>query len=1007
MTQHSSQNILDQLDRLVASSTESQQDTAATAKQWIDVIGKNQSFLDDDNHDIVFIGSVGVGKSSLIGIAANLLVGDSPKDKASLKNNSVLAIGGGRTTICEVRIRATKENDDGKIGLIIEPFSIDDMKKEIETYAEDEWRRHQPSESRFGADEVDPTAQEVQRAIRGMTNYNEYKETYTDSGFKKSRTIRPLDDAIASCDSSAAFSEHLLERANLSARNKTAWWWSEHSLENLKALKNRFEAINLGIEPSAMLPRKMTVVVPEPLPDSQSKLNLTLIDTRGLDGVVESREDLQEFVRNPRALLVLCATFKDAPGDAMRTLLRFMSGDAELRLAIPRTLLVILDQGDAEQTNGAGGDREFGQELKIDECCIALEGIGFNQKIEKAQIIAFDVLNDDRSSLVAVINHHLNKLRQKTASNLNEQIESAFLFLESADDQLRPALRKSVDDALKATMSQHLPVDIPLRDPLQGLYQAISGTRYPPVINATCRRNGTYRMLNLYAAVEAEASRAATRWLDDLMNAIFVKLNALEQDPSFEKIRDDIRLRKNLYQSAQFEVIRRYAEQIFQQVYNELKDDPVWQMCRQEWGRANGFKNKVIEHMETWSHKQQRITAHEYTEANNLIPLLREVSRPAQAPRFSIHVRNLRALREVDWCPEPPVTVLIGANGAGKTTLLQTLKLLSLAYQRGLPEAVRIVLGGSSNLKTWGINEEKPVEIGVDIGEVSWRIQLVERDGTVDYLNNEHLSEQGRMIFSRDSLGEFFYADERVEPSQQLGLRALMDRGVRDPALRIIALFLQNISVYHDPDLWTLRHKGSDTTEDRNLNPRGNNALALLRRWHQERANNYRYRFVIDGLAAAFPNTFEAMDFVEAGNTLVARIYRSGKEIPSPLSDEANGVLQLLILFCEIAAAESESVIAIDEPENSLHPYALRAFLRRTTRWAREYNLTVLLATHSTVLLDELTGNSEQIYVMKKPDGDECMPSRLDQLCDSEWLDGFKLGDLYEQGEIGSNEDEC
>lgn len=1006
MTQHSSQNILGQLDRLVTSSTENQQDTATTAKQWIDVIGKNQSFLDDHNHDIVFIGSVGVGKSSLIGIAANLLVGDSPKDKASLKNNSVLAIGGGRTTICEVRIRATKENDEGSIGLIIEPFSADDMKKEIEIYAEDEWRRHQPSESRFGADEVDPTAQEVQRAIRGMTNYNEYQETYVDRGLRKRRTIRPLDEAIASFDSSAAFSKHLLERANFAARTKTTWWWSEHSLENLKTLKSRFEAINLGTEPSAMLPCRMTVVVPEPLPSSQSELNLTLIDTRGLDGVVESREDLLKFVRDPRALLVLCATFKDAPGDAMRTLLRYMTGDAELRQAIPRTLLVILDQSDAEQTNGAGGNREFGQELKIDECYNILEGAGLTQKIEKTQIIAFDVLNDDRSSLLVVIEHHLNQLRRNIEKQLSEQIENALLFLNSADDQLRPALRKSVDDALKETMSQHLPVDMPLRDPMKGLYQAIAETRYASVIYATCRRNGAYSKLNLYAAVEAEASRAATRWLDDLMNAIFVKLNILEQESSFEKIRDDIRLRKNLYQTAQFEVIRRYAEQISEQVYNELKDDPVWLICRQEWGRGNGFKNKVIEHMETWSRKQQRITAHEHTEANNLIPLLGEVSRPAQAPLFSIHIRNLRALKKVNWCPEPPVTVLIGANGAGKTTLLQTLKLLSLAYQRGLAAAVSIVFLGSSNLRTWGISEEEPLEIGLDIGEVSWRIQLVEREGSVDYLNNEHLSERGRVIFSRDSLGEFSYAGERIEPSQQLGLRALMDRGVHDPALRVMAVFLQNISVYHDSDLWTLRHKGSDTTEDRNLNPRGNNALALLRRWHQERANNHRYRFVIEGLAAAFPNTFETMDFVEAGNTLVARIYRPGKEMPSPLSDEANGILQLLILFCEIAGTENESVIAIDEPENSLHPYALRAFLRRTTRWAREHNLTVLLATHSTVLLDELTGNPEQIYVMKKPDGDEYMPSRLDRLYDSEWLEGFKLGDLYEQGEIGSNEDE-
>jgi predicted ATPase len=112
------------------------------------------------------------------------------------------------------------------------------------------------------------------------------------------------------------------------------------------------------------------------------------------------------------------------------------------------------------------------------------------------------------------------------------------------------------------------------------------------------------------------------------------------------------------------------------------------------------------------------------------------------------------------------------------------------------------------------------------------------------------------------------------------------------------------------------------------------------------------------------------------------------------------------VLLCDVASVENESVVAIDEPENSLHPYALRAFLRRTSRWARQHNLTVLLATHSTVLLDELSATPENVYVMKENEPDGPMPTRLDELCNREWLESFKLGDLYEQGEIGSNEDE-
>jgi len=139
---------------------------------------------------------------------------------------------------------------------------------------------------------------------------------------------------------------------------------------------------------------------------------------------------------------------------------------------------------------------------------------------------------------------------------------------------------------------------------------------------------------------------------------------------------------------------------------------------------------------------------------------------------------------------------------------------------------------------------------------------------------------------------------------------------------------------------------------------------------------------------------------------LVARTFRSGEELSCLLANEANGVLQLLVLLCNVANAEKESLVAIDEPENGLHPYALRAFLRRTGQWARQHKLTVVLATHSTVILDEFSASPEQVFVMKADKSEEKLPIRLDELCNREWLEGFKLGDLYEQGEIGSNEDE-
>jgi len=1001
MNESNIQLVISQLEQLKGVSP----NAADTSEYWINTIREKQKFLDDRAHPIVFIGSVGVGKSSLIAVAANLLIFDKLTDKASLKKNSILSIGAGRTTVCEVCIRALKEDETG-IGLIIKPFTKKDMQEEIAIYAETEWNRRQPDAVHTRDDNAEPTPEEIQRIIRNMTSYAKYQETFTDGEKKKRRTVDPLQEVICRFESHEKFSKKLLERANLSERTETAWWWNESNVGNLQALKNIFNKINHGKEKTATLPSRMTVVVPEPLPSSSTTgLDITLIDTRGLDSPVESRVDLYKYLRNPRSIIVLCAPFENAPGE-MRALLHSMTADAELRQAIQRTLLVLIDQGDAEQVNGADGSREFGQDLKIDECHRVLESAGLLDIIDQERIIAFNVLQDDRNRLQIAIDNCLVQLRQTEENEQSEVINDAERFINNAVNEHRPGLCDNVDEQLKETMAQHLlPSDAPLRTPLSGLFVAIRDTQYASVVYASCRRNGDYSNLNLYAAIRAKASREATQWLDNLINPVLKKLKKLKQDETLALALDHISLRERQYQDARLKVISDYADRIKEQVNDKLKnDDSVWNKCASEWGQGRGFKDRVLGHLEEWDRRQQGITAYETTNAIKVVPLLEEVSQPPQAPKFTLYIRNLRVLRRVDWTPSQ-LSVVIGANGIGKTTLLLILKLLRLAYERSLSEAVRIVLGGSSNLKTWVINEDEPVEIGLDIDTVSWRIQLVPRDGSVDYLTNERLTEQKREIFYCDGLGAFSYGGERIEPDSRLGLRMLMDRGVYEPALRKVASFLQHIAVYHDPELSRLR-QGSNTSEDRVLNTSGINAFALLRRWYQDHANFHRYKFVVEGLAAAFPNTVKKLDFVEEGNTIFARIYPPNQDFPSPLANEANGVLQLLVLFCDVANAENESVVAIDEPENSLHPYALRAFLRRTNRWARQHNLTVLLATHSTVLLDELTATPENVYVMKANKPDDPILTRLDKLCDREWLESFKLGDLYEQGEIGSNEDE-
>lgn len=371
---------------------------------------------------------------------------------------------------------------------------------------------------------------------------------------------------------------------------------------------------------------------------------------------------------------------------------------------------------------------------------------------------------------------------------------------------------------------------------------------------------------------------------------------------------------------------------------------------------------------------------------------------------LTIHASNLRALQRVQWSLSG-TNVLVGANGVGKTTLVLMLKLIRSAYDRGLPEAVTTVLGGSYGLLNINAPADEPVEIGLEAGSLRWRLTLIPRGASVDSLTNESLHDGDTLVFSRDSLGNFEHRGERLTSDDRLALRAISDAQRDDPAVERLADIIKKIRVFHDPDLWGIRNQGSNSSLNRFLHARGSNAITMLRRWSQEKPNRHRHDFVVESLRAAFPSLISDIDFEEAGQTVVARVYHPGNDQSTSLRAEANGVLAMLVLACEIATVDQGGLVAIDEPENSLHPYAIRSFFRRAQSWIAKHDAALLLTTHSTVILDELQGSPERVFVMRRVP--TTMPERLDLFRERDWLSNFRLGTLYADDEIGSNRDDA
>jgi predicted ATPase len=975
-----------------------------------------QEFLNNHQHPIYFIGPVGIGKSSLIGVAANLLTDNMPlTDRNSLRQKSVLATGSGRTTVCEVRVFQADSPEINDLVLRIAPLARDEMEQEIRLYAEEVWQRKN-SQVNAGPD-TGNISQEVHRFIRNMTGYSDRQETYTEGGMSKRRNVRPFEDEAFNFPKKQdkdVFAAHMLKRANLDLRTQSEWRIDNADGSGMARLKSLFERINNGTEATALLPERIDLLLPSSLVGSDIDLDVSLIDTRGLDGGIDSRADLQAVLLDPRALLVICSSFNDAPNDSARGVLQALNQDVRLQPALARCVLVLVDQDNAGAVTDANGDREIGQLLKREECLRALAGLKLEPEFSSAQVLAFDVLHDERLGFVRKLVQQLEELRSREQDALEQLCAEAGQFFHNAFNAARPALEEELQGKIKVLLGEALVQtgdDAPLTDALLGAYEAISASHPASRVYACVRRAGKFKNLDIYAAVRATASRACSAWLQGLVNPVWQKLHEWDEEPHFSLIQDAILRHQRDYKQAFADVVNTYGERIGNELEQLLlvqaKENPdsqatkLWQECVAEWGQGDGFKNKVNAHLQSWARKQT-LLAHETTIAFEKIPFLRDVKPPELPPSFTMAVKNLRALKNVDnWNPDG-VSLLIGANGAGKTTLLKSLQLLRLAYEGNIHDAVSYVFGGSYNLRSRYAMADERIELVLEIDHVRWTLELIPNEGSAA-IGKELFSVNGKMLFSRQGLGQIEFDDKAMAGDEKTGLRTLIDRGVKLPALHKFTQFLQRINYFSDPDLPFLRKNGSYAKDDKALQGNGSNALTMLRSWFQDLSNQHRFDFVLAGLRDAFPHQISKLDFKDAGNTLVARLYHPAQPtIPIPLEDEANGVLQMLILLCAVASAEPKSVIAIDEPENGLHPYAMRSFLRQASHWARKHHIVIVLATHSIVLLDEFTEQADHVWVMK---GEHGGPTRLDQLYDPDWLACYRLGDLFSRDELVSNED--
>lgn len=390
-----------------------------------------------------------------------------------------------------------------------------------------------------------------------------------------------------------------------------------------------------------------------------------------------------------------------------------------------------------------------------------------------------------------------------------------------------------------------------------------------------------------------------------------------------------------------------------------------------------------------------------------LIPLLRP---RAPEPRERLHsqqsddqpvhgwalsLHDWRRFERVEFSADG-VCLLAGPNGSGKSSILEAFDFLRNVADRGVMEACRLAKGGHF-LRRLGAKPSDPVIVELELGPLRWRVELAIEGQGVHPNHGESLFYDGRPIFDRK-----LYATEWVlggrtwdASHSRSSLRVALDSNDYE-LLEPLSSFLSSVRVYPPVVLRDIHGADQRLARTASLDRDASNLVPLLNKWKTaSRRYGDRFEWILEHMRQAFPDQVHDMEFSPDGQAVRAFVYppNAAADQPMPLHLVADGVLTGLVHLAAAAGAERGTLIAIDELENHLHPQAIRAILGALREIAELRDCTIVVTTHSPVLMNEFKGHEDQLFVLEP--GAETTPRPLDEIEDPNWLAHFDLGDLY------------
>jgi hypothetical protein len=584
---------------------------------------KLSRILATPQHKLVFIGQVGVGKTTAICHLAGLTaerekkkkVSKSGPEKAIRVTEDLMATGSGFTTLCEVVVKPAHGSGNR---FEVEPSDRDEVERTISEFCQALWRKVYPDTDDLGQKTGEQLnfPVELVRAVRNMVKLPEGDKQDDDSAMRLAREF--------ATDAFEQFRGAVVTRANLEKRTQTEFICSPGELDPRAWIKKTFDDLNLARVDTVSIPRRITLHVDSALLSPHVDRVASLVDTKGVDASQFNRADLDLYIReDDSAICILAERFDTAPTNLIPVLQRHIVREAPLTSS--KFIIMVIPRGsDPEKVVGGQGplgDRDAGIDLRRNHIEDTLSSYGIPRLGERLcffdPLRHFDFVGNDyrrkadaeldeieaeRNDVWVTISHAIS-MREDQVWDRVPQIRESLKKIRDGKG-LDPGEEELVLQA-KQRIQQYRHITVANADRFVELFRNLwagPGARHHMSLRATNNRFGIYPYRNIdiyYDAIPISEQLVRTAAARPKEAVLDIVRHVLSSSPKESDLRELFAVLETRIEASFEDLIRAVGARMHDYLrdtafYPRDQSNQFWIDVQARYGTGPGFRDDVL-----------------------------------------------------------------------------------------------------------------------------------------------------------------------------------------------------------------------------------------------------------------------------------------------------------------------------------------------------------------------------------------------------------------------------